>query len=227
MPTVLEDEGNEITLEDVKSFIEKNKEKPEVVEYIVSVSIDKPLTPEVVNGYLQTTEGKMLIQPMFDQRVTDAIKTHDIKQKAANEAAIKAGINAEIARMNPAETPEQRRIRELEQSVEADRAKWERERLENNIAMEAAKRGIPVELFKDIPYPSIDHAINAFTVYDQKKQKDVEKAINEKLAIESFKPKSGQGEKKSGMTYSEFRALPKKQQDKMAETGEIDNLIPD
>lgn len=223
----LEDDEQEVTLEKVKAFFERNKENPEVTEYITSISVDKPLTPEVVTGYLQTTEGKMLIQPMFDQRVTDAIKTHDIKMKAANEAAIKAGINAEIARMNPAETAEQRRIRELEQSVEANNRKWEQERLEANIAMEAAKRGIPLELYKDIPYPSIDHAINTFTVYEQKKQKDIEKAINEKMAIESFKPKSSQGEKKSGMTFSEFAALPLKQREKMAETGEIDNLIPD
>ena len=70
------DDGSEITLDDVKAFIEANKGNPDIAEFIVSISVDKPLNPELVSAYLQTTEGKNLIQPMMDQRVTEAINPH-------------------------------------------------------------------------------------------------------------------------------------------------------
>lgn len=212
---------NELTIEDVKAFIDANKEKPEVTEYIMSISIDKPLTSEVVMGYLNTIEGKGLIQPLMDQRVTDAIKTHDIKMKAANEAAIKAGVNAELARLNPTETAEQKMIRELNAKQEEMQKQWEREKLENAIAMEAAKRGVPLELVKDVPYPSLDHFINIATVWEQTKTKEVDKLVNERIAAT---PPPGSG-KPAGDGKIDISKLSREEILKMEMSGELDKIL--
>jgi hypothetical protein len=211
---------NELTLEDVKSFIDANKEKPEVTEYIMAISIDKPLTSEVVMGYLNTIEGKGLIQPLMDQRVTDAIKTHDIKMKAANEAAIKAGVNAELARLNPTETAEQKMIRELNKKQEEMQTQWEREKLESAITMEAAKRGVPLELVKDVPYPSLDHFINIATVWEQVKSKEVDKLVNERIASV---PPPGSG--KPPESKFDISKLNKDEILKLEMSGELDKLL--
>jgi hypothetical protein len=213
-------EDSELTLDEVKAFIEANKEKPEIVEYVMSISIDKPLTSEVVMGYLNTIEGKGLIQPLMDQRVTDAIKTHDIKMKAANEAAIKAGVNAELARLNPTETPAEKQIRELQKNQEDMKIQWEKEKLESAITMEAAKRGVPLELVKDVPYPSLDHFINVATIWDQVKSKEVDKLVNERLVAP---PKPGMGREPEGKI--DISKLSDKEILAMEMSGELDKAL--
>jgi len=195
-----------MTLEEIKKFFEENKDDAEVTTYIESLTKDNPLNPELVGAYLNTTEGKAIVQPMIDSRVTEAIKTHDEKQKPKVEAAIKAGITAEMLRLNPAETPEQRQIREMRQSQEEMKNEWERERLDNQITTEAAKRNIPIDIVKGIPFPSFDHAVNVMTAYEQQKQKDIEKEVNARLAVV---PKPGNG--KQNDNGPDFKSMSKEE----------------
>jgi len=191
-------DNDEITIEQIRAFIDANKERADVVEYISSISIEKPLNIETVSAYLGTVEGKNLVQPMIDRANTQAIKTHDEKQKPILEATVKAKVNEEIQRMNPSETPEQRQIREMRQEQEAMKATMAKERLDYAITSEFAKRNIPLELAKDIPYPSVEHAINAALIWDKIVGAEKEKAINEFVSKNAFKPGSGKPEENQG-----------------------------
>jgi hypothetical protein len=175
-------ETDEITIEQIRAFIDANKERADVAEYITSLEVEKPLNVETVSAYLGTVEGKNLIQPIIDRANTGAIKTYSDNQKPIVAAQIKAGINEELIKLNPQETPEQRQIRELNANQAEMKAQWEREKLENAIAMEAAKNGIPLELATGIPYPSIDHFKNVSLIWEQVKAKEVDKLVNERLA---------------------------------------------
>ena len=101
-----------ITLEDVKKFFEENKDAQEVLEYITSISIEKPLNPDVVKGYLETMEGKTVLQPMLDSFATRSIQSHDEKKKKENEAEVARRVNEKLMELNKEDTPEQRAIKE-------------------------------------------------------------------------------------------------------------------
>jgi hypothetical protein len=196
-----------ITLDDVKKFLDSMKDDPDVMEYLVSVSVDKPLNPELVSAYLQTTEGKNLIQPMMDQRVTDAIKTHDEKQKPKIDASIKSGIAAEMLRLNPQETPEQRRLRELEEKDRLRDQEWENEKLRGKIKEIAFNEGIDPTFIEGIPFPSTEEATLYIQRFKEHTGKTVEKEVNERIAASSYKPGKGKesegGDPTKGMTSAE------------------------
>lgn len=197
-----DDEG--ITLEQVKAFIEANKENPDVAEFVVSVSVDKPLNPELVSAYLQTTEGKNLIQPMMDQRVTDAIKTHDEKSKPKIEAAIKSGIAAEMLRLNPQETPEQRQVRELMQKQKEMEDAWENDKRNSKIKELAFKEGLDPTFIEGIPFPSVEEATLYMQRYKDHFGKSLEKELNERLATSSYKPNKGDDKDKNKVDLSKL-----------------------
>lgn len=216
----IDQKDDELTIEKVKEFFEANKERADVAEYLSSLTVEKELTSETVNAYLETGEGKILLQPRLDRYATQAIKTHDEKQKPIIDATIKARVNEELIKLNPQETEADRRYRELQQNQEEMKKQWEKEKLENAINMEAAKRGIPLELASNIPYPSIEHFNNVALIWEQVKNKEVDKLVNERLAS-SVKPKAGD-EKDEKVDLGK---LSDKEILKMEMEGTLDNLL--
>lgn len=102
-------------LEQVKLFLKENKDQKEVQEYLKgfnSTNIDD------IKAYLESVEGKQLIQPKLDSYFTKGLETW-------KQNNLKKLIDEEVKKLNPDETPEQKRIRELEEYVQ----KKEREAL--------------------------------------------------------------------------------------------------
>jgi hypothetical protein len=220
-------DDSELTLEQIKKFFDDNKERADVVEYLNSFVVEKELNTETVNAYLETPEGKVVLQPRLDRYATQAIKTHDEKQAPVIEAKIKAGVNEGIRKLHPEETEEQKQIREMREDMERMKKDGESEKLRSAILLEANNRKIPKELVESIPYPSVDHFINAATVFTKLQDEIKTRAINEYVASTSFKPGAGKDDKNGKMTFSEFAKLPISERNRMAESGEINNLVPD
>ncbi|MFA5750380.1 MAG: hypothetical protein WC895_04115 [Candidatus Shapirobacteria bacterium] len=213
---------NDITLEQVKEFIEANKSNADVAEYIVSVSVDKPMNAELVSAYLQTTEGKNLIQPMMDQRVTDAIKTHDEKQKPKIDALVKSQIAAEMLRLNPTETPEQREMRELRQKTKEMEDQWEADKRNSKIKELAFKEGIDPLFIEGTPFNSVEESQLWMQRFKEFHNKALEKELNERLASTSFKPGSGKDDDKKKIDLSK---LTQADLIKMELEGKLDEAI--
>jgi hypothetical protein len=179
-------------LQDVKAFLAEHEKEPEVAEFVKGMAV---ISPEVVSGYLQTGEGKALIQPMLDQRVTDAIKTHDEKSKAKVEAAVKAGIAAEMLRLNPQETPAEKRLREVEDKLRLRDEEMERERINGKIRELAHKEGIRPEFLEHLNFSTVEGAESYFKVYKAETESIKASTANE-LARGMPKPGMGSGGKK-------------------------------
>lgn len=176
-----------MTLQDVKAFLDENAKEPEVAEFVKGLPV---VSPDIVSGYLQTGEGKALIQPLLDQRVTDAIKTHDEKSKAKIEAAVKAGIAAEMLRLSPQETPAEKRLREVEDKLRLRDEEMERERINGKIRELAHKEGIRPEFLEHLNFTTVESAESYF-----KAHKAEAEAIKTSLAKEfaGGMPKPGMG----------------------------------
>ena len=115
----------ELTFEQIQDALNNNEELSNKVKLSF-------LTPENVNGFLETTEGKQLIQPKMDSYFSKGLDTwkNNNLQKLIDE---------EVSRRNPAETPEQKAIRELQQQMaqaNAEKVKAEQIALGQAIASE-------------------------------------------------------------------------------------------
>ena len=125
----------ELTFEQITDALQQNEELSNKVKLSF-------LTPDNINGYLETTEGKQLIQPKLDSYFSKGLDTwkNNNLQKLIDE---------EVSRRNPAETPELTAIRELQQQMaQANAEKIKAEQIALGQAI-ASEKGLPTSL---VPY---------------------------------------------------------------------------
>lgn len=107
-----------MTLDEVKQFFADNKDDEQVKQFLSSLSV---INPDKVKEYLTTDEGKRLLQPVIDSAVTKGIETY-------KEKTLPGLVDSKVKELYPAETPEQKRIREQDDRIkklESDNTKKE------------------------------------------------------------------------------------------------------
>jgi len=181
------DKESIMNLEEIKAWLAEHKEDDGVINFLKELSPAPELTPEAFKDYLDTQDGQRLIQPHVDRTVDKAIKTYRENHFAAE---VKKEVAAEILKINPTETPEQRQIRELRETVEKSEKERAQDRLKRQIVEEASKIGVDAFFVDDYLPGSIDEG----KVYLQKIKGYVDaqktKVANELLAS-GGKPSGG------------------------------------
>lgn len=122
-----------ITLDAVKKFLTENKEQEAVKTYLGELSA---VSADKVTGFLDTDEGKKLLQPRLDTYFTNGLKTW----KANNLEAL---IIDEVNKRNPKKTPEQIKIEELTNKIEIAEKARIREGLVNKALKVAKEKSLP------------------------------------------------------------------------------------
>jgi hypothetical protein len=207
-----------LTLEQVKEFLIQNKEKPEIVSLFSELNPRPELTVDEVRPFLETKEGKELIQPYGDKRVTEALKTY----KNGNfEAEVKARVAAKLLELNPGETPEQKRIRELEEKDVNRDKEWAQKELRSQIEKLAFKEQVDPEFISGINFGSIEES--ALYIKNLKARDEVlkNKVTNELLAS-GYKPKAGKGQDENKIDLSKITT---EQAIELEMKGELDKQI--
>lgn len=122
-------------LEDVKKFLEDNKDDAEVKGYLDSLSA---LDATKVEAYLDN-EGSKLLQPRLDKYFSKGLETWKEKnlQKHIDEA---------VAKLNPEETAEQKQIRELTERLNEQERVAKREKLLNQTMATLSEKKLPTDL---------------------------------------------------------------------------------
>lgn len=123
-----------MTIEEVKKFLEENKSDDEVKELMNSF-----VTKESVEGFLDTDEGKRLLQPRLD-------RYHAKSLESWKENNLKDIVDEKVKKLNPEETEEQRKIRELEERLNAAEREKTQQSLLNKVTQQLSKDGLPTDL---------------------------------------------------------------------------------
>ncbi|MDA7028461.1 DUF4355 domain-containing protein [Bacillus sp. CLL-7-23] len=171
-----------MTLEEIKKFFAENKDQDDVKAYLGEISA---VSADKVKGFLETDEGKQLIQPKLDQYFSKSLETW----KANNLDSL---VDAKVKELYPEETEEQKRIRKLEQELENQRKESQREKLMNKAVSYASEKGLPTDLVAYFLGDDEDTTMNNLGKLEEKYNAAVQKAIDEK-----FK-ENGRGVEKGG-----------------------------
>lgn len=97
------------------------------------------LTDSHVDAYLATEQGKKFIQPKLDRYFNKGLESWKTNH-------LETLVNDEISKRYPAETPEMKRIRELEQKLEAQSKETLRKELTLKAQSYAGELGLPASL---------------------------------------------------------------------------------
>lgn len=125
-----------MNIEEIKQFLEQNKENEEVKAFVGELSA---VSADKVKGFLETEEGKKLLQPRLDQHFTKGLATW----KDNNLEKI---VEEEVSKRNPSKTPEQLEIEKLRKDMESERNARNREKLVNTALKVADKKTLPKDV---------------------------------------------------------------------------------
>ena len=174
-------------LTQIKQLIEQNKDNKEVQDYLKGLI---PITPEGVTAFLDTAEGKKLLQPKLDQHFTKGLETW-------KEKTLPSLLEEEIKKKFPAETEEQKRLRKLEEELEKERQTRIRAELMNKATTLATQKGLPVELVSYFVGQDEDTTVGNLTALETTWQQAIEKAVEAKFKDNGRSPNQSGGAPKS------------------------------
>lgn len=123
-------------LQEIKQYLENNKGNSDVKAVINEF---KTVSQEDVRSYLDTDDGKQLIQPTLDRYHNKSLQTW-------KDNNLQTLVEDEVAKRNPAETEEQKRIKLLEDKLANQEKEATRKDLETKALKIAQEKALPVEL---------------------------------------------------------------------------------
>lgn len=172
------------TLDEVKKFLEENKENEEVKSYLNELSA---VSADKVNGFLDTEEGKRLIQPRLDSHFTKGLETWKVNN-------LEALVDAKVKELYPEETEEQKRIRKLEKELEDQRTAAQREKLLNKAVSYASEKQLPADVVEFFIGEDEESTMKNLGAFEEKYNAALQKAIESKFQENGRDVQSGSNE---------------------------------
>lgn len=159
-----------MNLEELKIFLEENKDNTEVQNFLK----EKYSTKINIKEYLETPEGKREMQPILDSYFTKGLQTWQ-------EKTMPSLIEEEIKKRFPDETEEQKRLRILEEELAKERQARLKSDLINKATQIATQKGMPVELVGYFVGQDEEETINNLTALEEIWTRSIEEAVKEKF----------------------------------------------
>ncbi|PJH91860.1 DUF4355 domain-containing protein [Bacillus sp. SN1] len=172
------------TLEEVKKFLEENKENEEVKAFVGELSA---VSADKVEGFLETDEGKRFIQPRLDSHFTKSLDTW----KANNLDAL---VDAKVKELYPEETEEQKRIRKLEKELKDQKTAAQREKLLNKAVSYASEKQLPADVVEFFLGEDEESTMKNLGAFEEKYNAALQKAIESKFQENGRDVQSGSNE---------------------------------
>lgn len=188
--------------EEVKQFLESNKDSEEVKNFIGGL-----ITTDRVQSFLTTNEdGKKLLQKEKDSHFTKSLETW--KNNNLNQL-----LEIEISKKFPAETEEQKKIRQLQADFDNEKKSRARTELKNKAITNLTGKGLPLEFADHFLGDDEESTNNNLQKLESIYQASIQKAVESKFKengreiphgsnVSGFKPE---------MTMDEYVAMREKE----------------
>ena len=160
-------------IEELAKFgIEVPEEKSEDVKsYLEGLS---KIDPERAESFLESEEGKRLLQPRLDKYFSKGLETW--KEKTLPEI-----VDSEVSKRMPTETEEQKRIRQLEEQIQSEKSARITESARNKALSYATEKGIPASLVEFAVSSDIDKTMEKMNALSTVFNEAVSKAVEGKF----------------------------------------------
>jgi len=162
----------EITLELVKEFFEQNKENEEVKAYLQGL---KQLSVEEMQQlFSENQDYKKWLDSEKDKHFSKGLETW----KKNNLQKL---IDEEISKRYPAETPEQRKVRELEEKIKQMEQEKTKEALKNKALTVLSEKKLPSSIVDFMIGDSEESTLSNLAKFEEVFNTHIQNAIEEKL----------------------------------------------
>jgi polyhydroxyalkanoate synthesis regulator phasin len=188
-----------MNLEEIKQFLSENKDQDDVKAYLGELSA---VSTDKVKGFLDTEEGKRLIQPRLDQNFNKGLETW----KSNNLESI---IEEEVKKRNPDKTPEQKKIEELEKKIQDAENARVRGELVNKAFKVADEKSLPKDVIDFFIGEDEEKTLENLTKFEQSYSAALQKAVDEKFKAGGRQVPGGEkGDNSVGATFAQSANQP-------------------
>ncbi|MCP1355082.1 DUF4355 domain-containing protein [Aneurinibacillus migulanus] len=177
-----------MNLEEIKQFLNDNKDNPEVKTYLDELA--KP-TKEGVEGYLKTYEGQKVMQPHLDKHFTKGLETW--KQNNLEKL-----IDEEVQKRNPQKTPEQIELEKLRKEIEDERKSRTRQELVNKALKVAKEKNLPDGVIDFFIADDEENTLKNLETLEKVYSEAVQKAVDSKFKEHGRDIDQGRGSSNTG-----------------------------
>ena len=167
-------------IKEVQEFITKNAEDKGVQKYIKGL-----ITPDGVNEFLDTADGKKVIQPKLDSHFTKGLETWKTNNL---QTVIDEAVKTEVTKRYPEETEEQKRLKTIEKDLVTEKAARIKSEMQMKAIETANTKGLPVDLAKYFVRADEASTTSAFEAFETAWKKNIESAVESKFKKYSRAP---------------------------------------
>ena len=124
-----------MNIQEIRAFLETNKDQPEVQSFVGELSA---VSAEKVQGFLQTEEGKKVLQPELDRyhaKGLESWKKNNLDKLVADK----------VKELNPDKSPVEIELEQLKKDLEAKDKASQRLALTNKAISVASEKGLKLD----------------------------------------------------------------------------------
>ena len=172
-----------MNIEEIKQFLEQNKDNEEVKAFVGELSA---VSADKVKGFLETEEGKKILQPRLDQHFTKSLDTW-------KENNLEKIVEDEVSKRNPSKTPEQLEVEKLRKEIEAEKAARNRETLVNKALKAADEKKLPKDVIDFFIGENEDSTLENLSKLEESFNAAVQAAVDAKFKESGREIERGNG----------------------------------
>lgn len=164
-----ENKTNEITLEVVQEFFETHKEDADVKEFANSF-----INYDGVENYLNSDDGKKLLQPRLDRHFTKGLDTW----KQNNLQTI---IDEKINELHPAETEAEKQLRTMQERLNVMETEKNRASIKSTAMLELGEKGLPTSMADFMVSDSLETTRDRINMFEAEYKLAVKGEVEKRL----------------------------------------------
>lgn len=157
-------------LKEALELIGKNLEAPEVKEFTTKFNPLAAVTKDNVGEFVEKNDTLKSYRDSFHTKGLETWKANNLKKL----------VDEEIAKANPQETPEQKKIRELEARLNEEASARKKESLKNLAIKKLTEKKLPVDIVDNLIGSDEESTEKTLTAYEQALE-SYKKALTEQL----------------------------------------------
>ncbi|MED4623954.1 DUF4355 domain-containing protein [Bacillus velezensis] len=185
-----------MNLEDVKKFFEEQQDNDEVKQYLQGL---QPVTLDGVKQFVETDEdAKKWMQSQKDRFFSTSLNSW-------MESTFPQKLEEEIKKRYPDETPEQKRIRELELKNEEFERNARIEKMKSIALKTASDKKIPADLIDLLVSDNEEATLGNLTKFEESMKPYIQEQVEDRLKNSSYTPPASVNNNKAGSS-SDFMA---------------------
>ncbi|WP_116316613.1 DUF4355 domain-containing protein [Bacillus subtilis] len=184
-----------MNLEDVKKFFEEQKDNEQVKQYLQGL---QSVSLEGVQKFVEADEdAKKWMQSEKDRFFSTSLNTW-------MESTFPQKLEEEIKKRYPDETPEQKRIRELELKNEEFERNAKIEKMRTIALKTASEKKIPADLVDLFVSEKEEATLKNLTKFEEAMKPYIQEQVEDRLKNSSYTPPSSNNNNQSSTSLSNF-----------------------